>query len=404
MNSQFIASLIQNVPIPAIHLCEAYHVLRSRKMWINDGGHRLRCIYQYCKNMWPIRVKNKDNTVSNVYYDSVPNQPGDRVSFTPATKLQVLQAQKFSCNCCKTPIHDGHEFDHIVPRWKGGSTADDNCQALCKKCHSNKTKQEATQRSKQVVGSLCDRVMTDKEKHMLLHRNVPVLEYGDYNGDALTIQREIFDRVQISATINVNDYISSHTSDPLVVHTNKQLDDHNSPLSRTEAVVDELSTGSNDWWSSIATTENTFAYVVALFTSLVTTTRRTDGGLDLYKPEKANKLSDAECQKEWKSNATKDQLRVFDKVLDAVCDVLASKKVHRIQYTDFAVLCHCFNRWGTRWTELVASMDNTTFDTAIENWQSTALTGDMISEKMGTLGDEAWKPNPCYKNHRKRAR
>lgn len=35
--------------------------------------------------------------------------------------------------------HPGTTADHIVPRWAGGTDADENMQALCKSCHAAKS-------------------------------------------------------------------------------------------------------------------------------------------------------------------------------------------------------------------------------------------------------------------------
>lgn len=402
MNANFICSLMQNIPIPPIHLCDDYHVTRTGKRYINDGGHRLRCIYQYCRNMFPILVKNENGTVSNVFFDCKPNERSTRVPFGSTIQMKVLKQQNFICNVCKSHIGGDCEFDHIVPLFKGGSTGEDNCQALCSACHSDKTKTEASERAKTSIGSLCDRVMTDGEKRMFLRRDLNVIQYGDYDGDAKEIQREIFDRVQNSATISVNDYVSSHTTDPLVVHLNKQFENPRSPLSRMEAVVEDLSRGTNDWWSTEATTENQFAYVVALFTSIAGT--RSVPEIDSYHPVKANKLSDAECSKEWKSNATKEQLQTFDNLIDSVIDVLAMRRVHRVQYTDFAIFCHCFYRWGLRWPKAVAKMSDSQFNSVMREWESKSLQEDKITHKMGSLTADKWEPRSCFINTRKRSR
>ena len=400
MNAMFICSLIQNIPIPAIHLCEDYHNTRKARRFINDGGHRLRCIYQYCRNMFSIRVKNENGTVSNVYYDCTPIQASTRKPFSQVVQYKVVKRQKYKCNICKK-FTEEYEYDHIQPLFRGGSTEEDNCQALCRPCHSQKTSEEASDRSQITIGTLCDRVMNEEEKDLFLNRNLRVVEYGDYEGDAKEIQREIFDRVQNSATINVNDYISSHTADPLVIHVNRQLDTPRTPLFRMEAVVEDLNAGSNDWWSTNATTANKFAYIVALFTSIVNTTQ--EPIIDLYHPAKANKLSDSECQKEWKSNASKEQLQAFDKLVDSVCNVLEVKRLHSVQYKDFAVLCHCVNRWGCMWEDAVSGMSDFQFKDALDAWESKSLQEDKILHKMGTFTEHKWTPEPCSLS-RKRSR
>jgi 5-methylcytosine-specific restriction endonuclease McrA len=399
MNKLFIVSLLQNVPVPSIHLCQASHHTRSGKMWINDGGHRLRCIYQYCNNKWSIPVENDDGETQNVYFSQTPDQPGVRTSFTPATELRVLKAQTYCCKNCDAHLDDSVELDHIKPLWEGGSTAEDNCQALCKPCHHEKTTAEAAQRAARATGTRSDRVMTGEERMGLLRRTLPVTMYSGYRGNPSQIQRDIFDRVQLSATIGVSDFISSHTSDALVVHARDQFDKHDSAMSRMEAVVDEMNIGSDDWWSSDATNANAFAYIAALFTSLKDSTVSPDR----YVPAKANKSSDAACHKEWASGATKPLLQMFDLVIEAVCDVLASHRIHKIMYADFAVLVHCCHRWGARWTDAAGSMEHGDLTEVLDRWESSSLTTDKILEKMGSFKDEVWTARPCYTNTRKRA-
>jgi len=47
------------------------------------------------------------------------------------------------------PHHDtlAAEVDHVQPVWEGGTDADRNLQALCKKCHTAKTNIEAGRRA-----------------------------------------------------------------------------------------------------------------------------------------------------------------------------------------------------------------------------------------------------------------
>ena len=46
--------------------------------------------------------------------------------------------QDYKCNICKTKLPPTFELDHIIPRWKQGSSNDyiTNGQALCPNCHS----------------------------------------------------------------------------------------------------------------------------------------------------------------------------------------------------------------------------------------------------------------------------
>ena len=403
-NVRFIVSLIQNVPISEVHLCEASIETRTHKKWINDGGHRLRCMYQYYNNMWPIPVRDESGDVFNVYFSEVPEQPGVRVKFTDKTENKILRRQRFACNICKKPfdqVTDSYyELDHIKPRWEGGSTDDDNCQALCIDCHREKTAAEATRRSKQPTGSSNDRVMTVEEQQKFLDRKIPVIIYSNYHGDPMEIQREIFDRVQQSANMGVHDYISSHTQDPLVIHMNGQLRNESSALSRMNAVITEIRVESNDWWSTETSDSNIFSYVVALYKSIATTAPTADD----YNPAKANKLTEVVFQDSWASKATASKLKVFDKVLKNICNLLQRASVRRILYSDFAVLCHCYHRWGSKWLDAADDVTKEQLAEVFFDWQSASLTSEKILVKMGTLNKGKWKPGKCITKTRKRAR
>jgi 5-methylcytosine-specific restriction protein A len=41
----------------------------------------------------------------------------------------------------------GHEVDHIIPLWKGGTDDDDNKELLCRECHKTKSAREAAERA-----------------------------------------------------------------------------------------------------------------------------------------------------------------------------------------------------------------------------------------------------------------
>jgi 5-methylcytosine-specific restriction protein A len=53
------------------------------------------------------------------------------------------------CQECKRQgrVAAGHQVDHIIPLWAGGSDEDNNKETLCIPCHDAKTAREAKQRA-----------------------------------------------------------------------------------------------------------------------------------------------------------------------------------------------------------------------------------------------------------------
>lgn len=67
-----------------------------------------------------------------------------RRAMTPARKLRILVKQA-TCALCNGPLGDvfGIEFDHEIALACGGSDEDENIRALCRKCHAEKTAEDA---------------------------------------------------------------------------------------------------------------------------------------------------------------------------------------------------------------------------------------------------------------------
>lgn len=51
------------------------------------------------------------------------------------------------CEHCGT-YRERLQYDHIIPRWKGGSDAPENRQWLCANCHEDKTRADISERHK----------------------------------------------------------------------------------------------------------------------------------------------------------------------------------------------------------------------------------------------------------------
>ena len=89
----------------------------------------------------------------------IPSRKGAR---TPCFKDVLYGRQKGKCaGCCHHFEYQHLEMDHIVPRAKGGSDADDNLQLLCSSCNrikgSTRDMSELKARLKELGLDTCDR-------------------------------------------------------------------------------------------------------------------------------------------------------------------------------------------------------------------------------------------------------
>ena len=67
----------------------------------------------------------------------------DRKKFSQTDKWSILYIQEYRCNICKIILpKEGPEFDHIIPLQYKGPDRLTNLQALCNKCHADKTWKE----------------------------------------------------------------------------------------------------------------------------------------------------------------------------------------------------------------------------------------------------------------------
>ena len=61
-------------------------------------------------------------------------------AFTPSQKRAAYEKQGGICEKCQKPFpFEEMEGDHIVPWSKGGKTAPDNLQMLCRRCNAMKS-------------------------------------------------------------------------------------------------------------------------------------------------------------------------------------------------------------------------------------------------------------------------
>ena len=65
---------------------------------------------------------------------------------SPLVKKRVAARQKWRCASCKSLLDETYELDYIDPLWKGGTNAETNLQALCKRCHVLKSAVEQSSR------------------------------------------------------------------------------------------------------------------------------------------------------------------------------------------------------------------------------------------------------------------
>lgn len=63
-----------------------------------------------------------------------------RHEFTSKTKAEAAHRAKGHCEECGRKLMTGdYHYDHVVPAGLGGESTLDNCQVLCRSCHSVKT-------------------------------------------------------------------------------------------------------------------------------------------------------------------------------------------------------------------------------------------------------------------------
>ena len=220
-----ILTIARNLPLAPIHLCEHPRGPARRgghrTLEINDGGHRLRGIYAYRNNEFPVPLRNGER----VYYSSTPATPGTRRSFTSTEQLQILKDHGYQCAACQSHGDVEFEYDHVVPLWKGGTHRTDNAQVLCRSCNAAKTAEEAADRARQNVGTSNDRVMTEQERSRFDNYPIHIVTYKNYRRPAAEVHRIIFRQVQNGVTMDANDKIVAQASNPFVKFIETRLED-----------------------------------------------------------------------------------------------------------------------------------------------------------------------------------
>jgi len=108
-------------------------------------------IYDYA-NKYPqdvnqlmyVAMSRADSRIIFVDKHSNFKDNSNRYSFSEMERSAIASSQSYNCNICEIELNDNREFDvdHIIPIANGGKNTVDNLQAICKICHSEKTKSE----------------------------------------------------------------------------------------------------------------------------------------------------------------------------------------------------------------------------------------------------------------------
>lgn len=91
-----------------------------------------------------VAMSRAKNRVIFVNKNSNFKDNSNRYSFSEMERSAIASSQYYKCNVCEIELNDNREFDvdHITPIANGGKNTLDNLQAICKKCHSEKTRIE----------------------------------------------------------------------------------------------------------------------------------------------------------------------------------------------------------------------------------------------------------------------
>jgi 5-methylcytosine-specific restriction enzyme A len=105
------------------------------------------CRHYACKELLSIRgfceIHIKDASGWNKSSRKSATERGYGWEWTKLRK-QIMQRDNGLCRPClaRHLVIYATEVDHIVPKSKGGTDAESNLQAICKKCHQLKTNKE----------------------------------------------------------------------------------------------------------------------------------------------------------------------------------------------------------------------------------------------------------------------
>lgn len=111
------------------------------------GGSLIRLIYRpstgliekLCKSEALPHYYQSETKVVSSLFDKFQGLNKYKRNVSAKMKEQIRENQICKCLLCKADINEDFEVDHIHPLYMGGNNQEDNLQALCKDCHSEKT-------------------------------------------------------------------------------------------------------------------------------------------------------------------------------------------------------------------------------------------------------------------------
>ena len=348
-----ILTVARNLPLAPIHLCEHPRGPARRgghrTLEINDGGHRLRGIYAYRNNEFPVPLRSGEN----VYYSMTPATPGSRRSFTSKEQLQILKDHGYECAVCHTRGDVDFEYDHVVPLWKGGVHHTSNAQVLCVACHAAKTREEAADRAHSNVGTPNDRVMTERERSRFDNYPVHIVTYKNYRCSAAEVHRIIFRQVQNGVAMDANDKIFAQATNPFVKFVEKRLVEQCKTLNDLCRIVKTAHLSSQDFWDITKSKDNIYKVTEALFRGMIGSERQ--GHAYVPGPCSLKGSKDPQCH----MHVTRDDhLRPFELLLSRANTVFDRGAPGRVvRYEDFAVVFHACHSDPTFADRVVAAAD-----------------------------------------------
>jgi hypothetical protein len=127
------------------------HILYARLLlWINEnfssalliGGIIFVYIYNYHQDMlYQVTSVLYDTSISKISRGGgnignlSSNTKTTKRSVSGLLKKKVGANQSWKCNRCSQMLDETYEVNHIIPLEEGGSNADTNLEALCRRCH-----------------------------------------------------------------------------------------------------------------------------------------------------------------------------------------------------------------------------------------------------------------------------